>query len=304
MSVLGIGVCKDIPLQSVRIRGLNYALFKTSSGRLAMVDAVCPHRGANLCNGRVSGDEIACPYHGWRFDEGGNLTSVPSCDFIPLGCSLDTVDVVENGGFVWTSSSSSDLPTHHCKELFDPRWVQIYGSLDLDGNIYDWILNATDVSHINYVHNFADETNGEIRDLRISSGDDYVDCHALVNPKASSVATEHMQPVGGAPIHSRFIAPATSVVRIKLAGEYEFVTFSTLCPIDDSHTKMSWCMMYPSSPIMNNIVVKSRFRKRMVETIRQDEAIIRETSSVPLNFNVPCDVFQLKTLRLLEGLWS
>lgn len=28
----------------------------------------CPHAGAPLVNGFVSGTEITCPWHGWRFD--------------------------------------------------------------------------------------------------------------------------------------------------------------------------------------------------------------------------------------------
>jgi hypothetical protein len=109
-----------------------------------------------------------------------------------------------------------------------------------------------------------------------------------------------MQPKDGAPVHSRFVAPATSIVRIKLGGKYEFVTFSTLSPIDDTHTKMSWCMMYPKTPLMNNPIVNKRFHDKMYETVAQDEAIIKEIEWVPMFVNAPCDKFQIEALKLLE----
>src|SRR6185295_16615583 len=31
----------------------------------------CPHRGAPLSCGRIQGNRIACPYHGWEFDARG-----------------------------------------------------------------------------------------------------------------------------------------------------------------------------------------------------------------------------------------
>jgi len=46
----------DLPLAVVR-----------EQNRVLAVDAICPHRGANLAyGGRVDGDDIVCPFHGHR----------------------------------------------------------------------------------------------------------------------------------------------------------------------------------------------------------------------------------------------
>ena len=186
-----------------------------------MIDSACPHRGANLSNGKVKGENIQCPYHGWEYSCDGQLVNVPSCMSIPKNGDTESYDVVENGGFVWffdkLDTNEQEFPTRYCDELFDDNWIKVYGSKDLDGRIEDWILNATDISHINYVHNFADEDNGIVKNTKIKSAEDYVDCFATVQPKASSRITQHMQPKDGAQIHSRFTAPATSIIRIKLA---------------------------------------------------------------------------------------
>lgn len=44
-----------------------------------MVDAYCPHLGADLAaGGRVVGSCIECPFHGWRFrGEDGKCTHIP-----------------------------------------------------------------------------------------------------------------------------------------------------------------------------------------------------------------------------------
>ena len=109
-----------------------------------------------------------------------------------------------------------------------------------------------------------------------------------------------MQPKNCAPVHSCFVSPATSIIRIKLASAYEFITFSTLAPIDDTHTKMSWCMMYPKTPLMNNPLVNKRFHDKMYETVAHDAPIIKDIEYVPLSVNAPCDRFQLEALKLLE----
>ena len=44
-------------------------LFRGDDGCARVFDAHCPHLGAHLgFGGRVCGDGIACPFHGWRFD--------------------------------------------------------------------------------------------------------------------------------------------------------------------------------------------------------------------------------------------
>ena len=297
----GLGISRGLTVDKIRIKGKERTLFKADDGKISMVDSVCPHRGAKLCNGKVKGSAIQCPYHGWEYNGDGVLVKVPSMNSVPCNANIGSYPVVEDGGFVWAADTKDNLPTKYCDELFDPDWVKVYGSKELSGNIYDWILNATDISHINYVHNFADENNGVIRNTKIESFEEYVDCFATVQPKASSKFTEHMQPKNGSEIHSRFIAPCTSIIRIKLKDPYEFITFSTLLPMDDDTTKMSWCLLYPKTPLLNNPLVYSRFYDKMFETVAQDEAIIKDVTWVPLTINARCDIFQLKALELLKN---
>ena len=51
-----------------------------ANARIVAVDAWCPHIDGPLWEGAVSGDEIACPWHGWRY----SLTS-GACTWAPHG---------------------------------------------------------------------------------------------------------------------------------------------------------------------------------------------------------------------------
>ena len=47
--------------------GLEVAVFNVE-GEYYVIEDVCTHDGAPLCHGKFSGEEIACPRHGARFN--------------------------------------------------------------------------------------------------------------------------------------------------------------------------------------------------------------------------------------------
>ena len=57
-------------------------MFRGEDGRAHVVDAYCPHLGANLgVGGTVKGSCIECPFHGWAFDgDTGKCTHIPYAD--------------------------------------------------------------------------------------------------------------------------------------------------------------------------------------------------------------------------------
>ena len=62
--------------------GLNLAVFRGEDGQAYVLDAYCPHMGANLAvGGVVKGNCIQCPFHGWQFrGEDGKCTTIPYLD--------------------------------------------------------------------------------------------------------------------------------------------------------------------------------------------------------------------------------
>jgi len=67
--------------RSVGIGGMELAIFNLGD-RFAAIENQCPHKGGPLCDGIVSGTEVVCPLHGWRFDLNTGLAvraSLPAC---------------------------------------------------------------------------------------------------------------------------------------------------------------------------------------------------------------------------------
>lgn len=79
LALPGAAGFRDTPITPPLSAGEQLAAFRTQDGQAHVVDAYCPHLGANLAaGGRVVGDCIECPFHGWQFrGEDGKCTSIP-----------------------------------------------------------------------------------------------------------------------------------------------------------------------------------------------------------------------------------
>jgi nitrite reductase/ring-hydroxylating ferredoxin subunit len=65
---------------SVEIGDSKIALFNLG-GRIYAIDDTCPHNGGPLCEGRIDGDEVTCPWHGSRFNiKTGVVTAPPAVE--------------------------------------------------------------------------------------------------------------------------------------------------------------------------------------------------------------------------------
>ena len=77
-----VATSKDLApgdVKPLRCLGRDLVLFRSGSGEAVVFDAHCPHLGAHLgVGGKVEGDSLRCPFHGWRFGaEDGSCVEVP-----------------------------------------------------------------------------------------------------------------------------------------------------------------------------------------------------------------------------------
>ena len=137
-------------------------LFRAEDGRAHLMDAFCPHLGAHLGHGgKVQGDAITCPFHGWQFDGSGTCVSIPYASALPRkateGPCLYSYPVQERNLMIWAWYHPrrvaplwdiDDIP-----ELGDPEWSE--------ADCYDWEVespiqeageNAVDIAHFVAVH--------------------------------------------------------------------------------------------------------------------------------------------------------
>ena len=101
-----VGALEDFPEgkgRIVRVARKPVAVFNVG-GTTHAVNNICPHLGGPIGSGCLDGTQVACPYHGMRFD----VTTGKSTD--SFGHDLQVYDVkVDNGEvfvFAWWAKPS------------------------------------------------------------------------------------------------------------------------------------------------------------------------------------------------------
>lgn len=98
--------------KAVSMLGLHLAVFRGENGKACVMDAYCPHLGANLgVGGQVRGNCIQCPFHGWTYDgETGKCVRIPYTSKIPSSAKTKVWPTIELYGivFVWFDAEGRD----------------------------------------------------------------------------------------------------------------------------------------------------------------------------------------------------
>ncbi len=161
-----VGDFNDGKPHAVEAFGGKLVVWADSKGEINVLDGYCRHLGGDLTQGTVKGDEIACPFHDWRWGGDGRCKSIPYARRVPMRArtqkfetvirnnlimiwhdpegspaDMDTLPPVLEGvgtenfsGWTW---KTLDVPTAHCREIVD---------------------NVVDMAHFFYIH-FAFPTN-------------------------------------------------------------------------------------------------------------------------------------------------
>jgi phenylpropionate dioxygenase-like ring-hydroxylating dioxygenase large terminal subunit len=66
------------PVTPVDILGERLVAFRDDTGRYGLLHRQCPHRGADLCFGRLEDGGLRCAFHGWLFDVHGHCVEQPA----------------------------------------------------------------------------------------------------------------------------------------------------------------------------------------------------------------------------------
>lgn len=135
--------------------------YRGESGAVAILDAHCPHLGANLASGegRVIGDSIACPFHGWTFDAAGTCVDIPYAQSIPDKArhALKGWPVLEQCGYIalWYDPQNGE-PEAYLPEI--PQWNTPgwgdwkFNRSRIRAKACDVIENIVDIAHFPHVH--------------------------------------------------------------------------------------------------------------------------------------------------------
>ncbi|MDP4595248.1 MAG: Rieske 2Fe-2S domain-containing protein, partial [Beijerinckiaceae bacterium] len=77
-AALGEELAGNRPVVPVTVMGERLVLFRDDKGALGLIGRHCPHRGADLCFGRLENNGLRCPFHGWLFGSNGQCLEQPA----------------------------------------------------------------------------------------------------------------------------------------------------------------------------------------------------------------------------------
>ncbi|MGI9289975.1 MAG: Rieske 2Fe-2S domain-containing protein [Gammaproteobacteria bacterium] len=146
------------PLQ-VQLLGLKYVAFRDSEGKAHVLSDTCIHRGGSLSHGKVKGDCVECPYHGWQFNAEGKCQLIPSeaDKKPPARAKVDAYPTEERYGIVFAflgDLSEEERPDiYNIKEYGQEGW-RANKLVILNVNCYyeRSVENGLDPVHNEFVH--------------------------------------------------------------------------------------------------------------------------------------------------------
>lgn len=132
--------------------GGDLVLWRPEAGRVAALNARCPHLGADLGQGTVEAGAVRCPFHGWTFGPDGACVGAPGCATPPRR-RAQTVPVQERWGFVWAANTLA--PPFDLPEPPPGNWRTLRPpSQSIAAHPHLVIGNGLDTTHFDALHGF------------------------------------------------------------------------------------------------------------------------------------------------------
>lgn len=150
---------KDGKPHSLNIFGTRLVAFQGESGKVHILDAWCPHMGADLGLGEVKGDSVVCRFHGWHWGGDGKCTEIPYCKRIPPKARVRSWPTCEENHllFVWNDPEGAEPPAEQeiprITQAFSEEWSEWHiVKWDIGTNCRELVDNQADMTHFTPVH--------------------------------------------------------------------------------------------------------------------------------------------------------
>ena len=199
------------PLRIV-IADVPIVLFRTPSGVNALFDQ-CPHRGAPLSLGTVTGGHLACAYHGWEFDGEGLCRAMPGHLGEVPACRVASFPVTECENIVFVALRPQTVAPY-AGSLAGPGYATALVSNRVRSTLADVAENILDATHTHYVHR------GLLRGLTakryrvtvtVSGGDGWVEARYEGEPRQEGLVSRLMEGERSVSV-GRFLAPGIAEI--------------------------------------------------------------------------------------------
>lgn len=165
-----------------RLAGHDLVLYRTQAGAVSVVDAFCPHLGAHFGHGgTVEGEELRCPFHGFRFNLDGECTATGYGTKPPAKARLKVWRSVEANGIIFVWYDSRDCPPAWQPPVLDTAgWTPIiHRTFPLRDHPQETVENGVDIGHFAIVHGY---TEVEVHEDLVVDGPTFRTAYAATRP--------------------------------------------------------------------------------------------------------------------------
>jgi len=153
----------DRPIVPVRLMGEELVLFRNDAGELGLLDRQCPHRGIDLCYGRLEDGGLRCPFHGWHFATSGQCLEQPG---EPEGSTLHeqikttAYPVIEKNGIIFVYMGDGETPALPELDCFRAPDSHVFAFKGLwQCNWLQALEVGIDPAHASFLHRFFEDEN-------------------------------------------------------------------------------------------------------------------------------------------------
>lgn len=181
------------PVVPVTLLGEKLVLFRDDDGKLGLIGRHCPHRGADMCFGRLEDNGLRCPFHGWHFDVSGQCTEQPG---EPEGSRMHenirarSYPVVERNGIVFAYMGPGDPPAFPAFDCFTAPDSHVFAFKGLwECNWLQALEVGIDPAHASFLHRFLED-----EDAREGYGKQFRDVAADTDIPITQVLRDYPRP--------------------------------------------------------------------------------------------------------------
>ena len=284
---LATEVTADKPLR-VKMLCLQFVAFRDSNGRAHVLSDTCAHRGGALGLGKIKGNSVACPYHGWEFGGDGRCTRIPSLGDdakLPARAKVDAYPVQEKYGLIF--AFLGDLPEAERPPLYDiaeygtPQWRAQHFVFDVKAYYERSIENGLDPIHNEFVHQAQGQPSLSPEQQRTPlpieqipwGSKHYIKFDGSKSEDTALSGVRQGPRLGAA--GSWHQGPNQLVTYIDLTATNSFHQYMFETPVDESNTRVFLVSL-------RNWLIEDQHEKRMEEVTRR---VIAEDLAIVENLN-------------------
>lgn len=269
-------------------------LFRDQNGHPVALQDRCLHRSARLSKGYVREGHISCPYHGWKYNSKGEVSSIPSEAEVGRKRCAVRYNVFEQDDYVYVQLQESHLVPFAMPHYTDRGYMTIRLQNIFENTVTNCVENFLDIPHTTYVHPtifrnarrqkmgaLVERKKGHVKVTYLEEKSDFGIFSWFLNPKNG--------PIGHT---DEYFVPNVSTVNY-FFGKKHFIITSQSVPIDEKTTKVYTDLTY-------NYGIWNWFSKPIIRwqgqaVIDQDIEILKNQSETIKKYgqhfqNSSCDI--------------